>query len=192
MKQVHGDRVVQAGAEEEPCADGQWTERPGEVLVVGVADCVPVFLWDARHRRIALVHAGWRGTAAGVVGRAIAGLRAAGSQSSDLWMAMGPSIAACCYEVGPEVAGRFAAEVLRREAGGARLDLRAANRLQVRACGVPEAQILSDPPCSACRSDLFFSHRKSGPRTGRQWALAWIATPSGRPQPPGSAGRSSR
>jgi YfiH family protein len=174
LRQVHGDRIVAAGAENEPEADGQWTQEPGHVLVVGVADCVPVFLWDAGGRRMALVHAGWRGTALGVVARAVESLRRAGSIPADLWMAMGPSIGPCCYEVGGEVADRFPAAAVHRDGEQSHLDLRQANRLVARSAGVAAERILADPPCTACSSELFYSHRRLGPRTGRMWAVAWI------------------
>jgi YfiH family protein len=174
LRQVHGDRVLPAGEEAFPEADGLWTQRPGEVLVVGVADCVPVFLWDARQRRIALVHAGWRGTAAGIVARGVECLCGAGSSPQDLWMAMGPSIGPCCYEVGPDVSRALPEACESTREGTLQGDLRRANRLRAAACGIPSKQILPDPPCTGCDAERFFSHRKLGPRTGRQWALAWM------------------
>ena len=174
LRQVHGDQVLRAGADPEPAADGLWTETPGEVLVVGVADCVPVFLWDAAGRRLALVHAGWRGTAAGIVRRGIERLCAAGAAAGDLHLAMGPSIGPCCYEVGPEVVAALPNAARTAPAGKTHLDLRDANRAQALALGVPDDQIHATPPCTACDRTHFFSHRKLGPRTGRHWALAWM------------------
>ncbi len=173
LRQVHGPRVLRAGDAEEPEADGLWTALPDCVLVVGVADCVPVFVWDPVRRCVALLHAGWRGTAAGIVPHCLDVLRAGGSRASDLWVAMGPSIGPCCYAVGPEVAARFPGAILAAQ-NGIRLDLRAANRAQAHAWGVPAKQIGAEPPCTACDSESFYSHRKLGPRTGRQWALAWL------------------
>ena len=173
LRQVHGDSVLPAGGASEPEADGQWTETPGEILVVGVADCVPVFLWDAARRRVALVHAGWRGTAAAIVSRAVEGLAAAGSRPRDLHLAMGPSIGPCCYSVGPEVASRLPAALVSLD-GHTHLDLRQANRQLALTSGVPASQIAPDPPCTGCDSLHFFSHRKQGAHTGRQWALAWL------------------
>ncbi len=173
LRQVHGDTVLRAGSAAEPEADGQWTETPAEVLVVGVADCVPVFLWDAKERRLALVHAGWRGTAAAIVSRAVECLVDAGSRQSDLHLAMGPSIGPCCYAVGPEVAQRLAAALVTLD-GRAHLDLRQANRQCALMSGVPAHQIAPDPPCTGCDGVRFYSHRKQGARTGRQWALAWL------------------
>lgn len=173
LRQVHGTSVLLAGSASEPEADGQWTETPGEVLVVGVADCVPVFLWDAARRRLALVHAGWRGTAAEIVARAVEGLVAAGSRPSDLHLAMGPSIGPCCYAVGPEVAGRLPGSLVTVD-GQAHLDLRQANRQIALTSGVRASHIAPDPPCTGCDGIHFYSHRKQGARTGRQWALAWL------------------
>ncbi|MFQ5600281.1 MAG: peptidoglycan editing factor PgeF [Candidatus Krumholzibacteriia bacterium] len=175
LDQVHGNRVIEARElVSGHRADGLWTDEPGNVLVVGVADCVPVFVWDARRRRIALAHAGWRGTAAGIVGCTVDALRAAGSDCADLWMAMGPSIGPCCYEVGEEVAAHFPPGARAPRGRAVRVDLRQANRARAVERGVPEAQILPDPPCTACETATFYSHRRQGPRTGRIWALAWV------------------
>ena len=175
LRQVHGELVLRAGAPSPPQADGLWTDLPGEVLVVGVADCVPVFLWDARHRRLALLHAGWRGTAAGIVGRGIETLLQAGSNATDLHLAMGPSIGPCCYAVGPEVTAQLPEALVQQpETPQPHLDLRQANRRRALALGVPATQIFAAPPCTGCDPDRFFSHRKLGPTTGRHWALAWM------------------
>jgi len=175
LRQVHGAQVLRAPGAEEREADGLWTDRPGCVLVVGVADCVPVFIWDARRRCIALLHAGWRGTAADIVCRGLDAMQQAGSLPHDLWLAMGPSIGPCCYAVGPEVAARFPDAIV-ADATAVHLDLRRANGLRARAWGVPAPQVAANPPCTACDSARFYSHRKLGPRTGRHWALAWMAT----------------
>ncbi len=183
LHQVHGAAVLEArrprgagadtNAASTPRADGLWTADVGRVLVVGVADCVPVFLWDARERRVALVHAGWRGTAAGIVGVAVRTLRDAGTDPTDVWVAMGPSIGPCCYAVGDEVCGALPDAVVRVE-GETHVDLRAANAQQARTSGVPSEQIHAMAPCTGCTPQLFYSHRKQGAQTGRQWALAWI------------------
>jgi YfiH family protein len=177
VRQVHGCRVVEARrCDAGPTrADGLWTADPQRVLAVGVADCTPVFIWDARRRAVALVHAGWRGTAAGIVRVAVQALCDAGARRPDLWFALGPSIGACCYEVGPEVREVLPEAVVSSRERGTHVDLRHANRLQALDCGIPEAHLLADPPCTGCTTELFFSHRKQGPRTGRQWALMWMA-----------------
>jgi hypothetical protein len=174
LAQVHGTRIWEA---QDPAAregDGWWTSAPGRVLVVGVADCVPVFAWDVRTRRLALVHAGWRGTAAGVLAIALQMFAAAGSRPEDLRVALGPCIGPCCYPVDDTVAARFPAIAVARRNGAAHVDLRAANRVQAEAHGVLSGHIEADPPCTGCDTATFFSHRKSGPKTGRMWALAWL------------------
>jgi copper oxidase (laccase) domain-containing protein len=89
-------------------------------------------------------------------------------------MAMGPSIGPCCYAVGAEVGRHFPEALHTSPEGRTHLDLRRANRQQALAGGVPAAHVLPNPPCTACETNHYFSHRKQGPRTGRQWALAWI------------------
>lgn len=177
LHQVHGAEVVQAreaSPDAPPEADGLWTDATQRALVVAVADCVPVFLWDVRQRRLALLHAGWRGTAAGIVRVGVQRLLEHGSVPRDLWCAVGPSIGPCCYEVGCEVREALADAVLTTDAGSTHVDLRRANLAQARTAGVPSHQMIAAPPCTACNTDLFFSHRKQGPHTGRQWALAWM------------------
>lgn len=174
LAQVHGTRIWEA---EDPAAhegDGWWTCQPGRVLVVGVADCVPCFVWDARTRRLALVHAGWRGTAAGMLDTALRLFAAAGSRPEELHVALGPCIGPCCYPVHDAVAARFPAAAVTRIGGTAHLDLRTANRLQAEAHGLRREHVEADPPCTSCEPRTYFSHRRSGPRTGRMWALAWL------------------
>jgi purine-nucleoside/S-methyl-5'-thioadenosine phosphorylase / adenosine deaminase len=176
LSQVHGTRVWRVPDATAHEGDGLWTNEPGIALAVGVADCVPVFVWDVRSSRIALVHAGWRGTAAGIVGQAIGALCAAGSRTADLRLALGPCIGPCCYTVGADVASRFPRTAVAQRDGAIALDLRHANRLQGEACGLSPDQLHTDPPCTGCNTETFYSHRRLGPRTGRMWALAWIAS----------------
>ena len=179
LHQVHGDVVVDAadlGAIPGGTlqADGLWTQENDVALAVGIADCVPIFLWDRSGARIAVVHAGWRGTAKRIVQRGIEVLRAAGSQRQDLRLTLGPSIGPCCYEVGGMVTQKLPSESIRREAHGTYADLRAANRIVALESGLEAHQIDPDPPCTACHTDWFFSHRRQGPATGRMWAVAWL------------------
>lgn len=177
LHQVHGAHMVEASdaiAATPPEADAHWTSEAWRVLVVAVADCVPVFLWDTRRRRLALLHAGWRGTVAGIVRVGVQRLIEQGSSVADLWCAVGPSIGPCCYEVGPEVHEALPDAAVETSAGTTHVDLRRANLAQARAAGIPSHQLVAAPPCTACNTELFFSHRKQGPHTGRQWALAWM------------------
>ncbi len=178
LHQVHGAAIFQAPTPARD-GDGLWTAEPGEVLVVGIADCVPVFVWDDDARRIALVHAGWRGTAAAIVSRALEELQRQGSKPEHLHVALGPSIGPCCYVVGADTAAQFPAAAVQADTPGFRLDLRTANRLQAEAMGLLPQHIESDPPCTGCNRDDFFSHRMEAGRTGRLWALLWMPVDAG-------------
>jgi purine-nucleoside/S-methyl-5'-thioadenosine phosphorylase / adenosine deaminase len=179
VKQVHGDRVVEAGAGEgtgelrppEGEADALWTERPEHWVGVGTADCVPVLLVDPEGRRVAAVHSGWRGTEARIVARAVESLVARGSQPERLLAAVGPSIQRCCYVVSEDLGQRFTAgfgpEVVVREGADVRLDLARAVRDTLLGAGLKAAHVEVLPHCTACDADRFFSHRRDAGRTGR-------------------------
>ncbi|HEY7622426.1 MAG TPA: polyphenol oxidase family protein [Solirubrobacteraceae bacterium] len=153
-RQVHGARVVvdADGIEE---ADGQVTTAPGVAAIVLTADCLPVAL--AGPDSVGMVHAGWRGLAAGVLE---AGVAATGAIAA----AIGPGIGPCCYEVGDEVRAVFGTSERT-------LDLKAVARERLRAAGV--AQIHDCGLCTACDAERFFSHRRDRGVTGRQAGLAW-------------------
>jgi hypothetical protein len=174
LHQVHGTRILEApGVESGTEGDGLWTRAPGTALAVGVADCVPLFVWDARRRWVGVVHAGWRGTQAGILGVALDAWSAAGSNPADTWVALGPSIGPCCYSVSAEVAAGFPSEVVRGVDGEPHLDLRHANRLLALGRGVPSRQVLHEVPCTSCSTEIFFSYRREKGHTGRMWAVVW-------------------
>ena len=160
-----------------PKADILVTDGPTVALAVQAADCVPVLMADRRSGAVAAVHAGWRGTAAGAAPAAVAALaREFGTRPGDLVAAQGPSIGPCCYVVGDELveafrASGFGREVdrwfARDETGALRLDLWAANRDQLAACGVPAAAIHGSGLCTANHPEWFASYRRDGPGTGR-------------------------
>jgi len=145
-----------------PEADGHVLREPGGAALVFVADCLPVAL--AGPEGVAMVHAGWRGLAGGILG---AGSAAVGATSA----AIGPGIGPCCYEVGEEVLGAFG-DLGAGVADGRMLDLpEVARRLLARA-GVERVE--SAGLCTSCEEELFFSHRRDKGRTGRQAGLAWV------------------
>jgi YfiH family protein len=179
LHQVHGTKMVDAanmasipGGTLQ--ADGLWTQQRGVALVIGIADCVPVFLWDRQGERLAVLHAGWRGTEQAIAQRGIECLQQAGSRIEDLSMALGPSIGPCCYAVSEDVLRRLPVEAQQQRADGNFADLRAANRHQALQLGITADRIAADPPCTACNTQHFFSHRRQGPATGRMWAVAWL------------------
>lgn len=169
--QVHGSRVraLREPPPEEPLeeADGQALSVRGAAAMVLVADCLPVAL--AGDGAVAMVHAGWRGLADGVVAEGVAAVRELGARGP-LAAAIGPAIGSCCYQVGEEVHARFAGDgdTVR---DGDRLDLKAVARLRLAAAGVEEVHDVG--LCTSCEPDLFFSHRRDAGVTGRQGGLAW-------------------
>ena len=175
--QVHGTRLLEAEASscrfasdsdasrqpgEAPEADGHVVREPGLAALVFVADCLPVALRGSRG--VAMVHAGWRGLAGGILAKGAEAVEATSA-------AIGPGIGPCCYEVGDEVLGTFA-DLGEGVAAGRMLDLpEVAGRL-LRQAGVERVE--SAGLCTSCEPELFFSHRRDRGRTGRQAGIAWI------------------
>jgi YfiH family protein len=178
VRQVHGCRVVEAGAGTPPVeeADAVTSSTPGVAACVSVADCVPVLLADPRSGAVAAVHAGWRGTLAGAAAEGVRALVARhGSRPADLLAVIGPSIGPCCFEVSRELAERF-----RDELGpvtgnprdhGSRADLWRANELVLRSAGLERRRIEVVARCTSCEEGVFFSHRRDQGRTGRHVAF---------------------
>ena len=166
--------------------DGMMTDVPGVMLAVGTADCVPVLVVDVVRRAVGAFHAGWRGTAAGIVGQGIATMRGEyGSRVEDLQAAVGPSIGACCYAVGDEVRRAFgerfeyAEELFREVDGGMHVDLWEANRRQLLDAGLKEEQIAVVGECTACARDergerRYFSHRAERGVAGRMLSAVGV------------------
>lgn len=171
--QVHGSEVHVAPVPSGAKGDALLSDRPGLPIGVYVADCVPILLEDRRTGAVAAVHAGWRGTALGVVREAVQRMREAfGTEPADCVAAIGPSILACCYQVGTEVVQALeglpeAGRVVRRGAD-LRVDLQEANRQWLAACGL--GRVYVSGLCTACREDWFFSYRRDGARSGRMLA----------------------
>jgi YfiH family protein len=162
VRQVGGDglvRVSEAGFAGE--ADALITSEDNLCLTVAVADCVPVALVGGHG--VGMVHSGWRGTLSGVVGKA-----ARESGEALVRAYVGPCIRGCCYEVSEELAEGFAREFGGGVVSGRYLSLPAAIRADLERAGVEEIHDLG--LCTGCRPDLFYSHRKQGPLTGRNLA----------------------
>jgi YfiH family protein len=169
LKQIHSGIVLQAdranGCVGE--ADALVTAEPGITVSIRTADCLPILIADRRTGAVAAVHAGWRGTVAGIAGAAVDRLsRDFGSRPEDLMAAIGPGIGVCCYEVGEEVARqldeRWAGE---RHAG--RVNLAEHNRRQLERAGLLPKHIDIISPCTYCNADQFWSYRREGERAGR-------------------------
>jgi hypothetical protein len=181
LRQVHGSTVRFVGevraAEME--GDGLVADRAGAAVGVWTADCVPIHLVAPDARIAAAVHAGWRGTVAGIADVVVEAVQSRFDITArDLEAALGPAIGACCYEVGEEVAGAFrsrygadGAAGFERRGNRLFLDLRTFLAARLRALGVARVERIG--PCTACRTDLLYSYRKEG-KTGRQLsAIGW-------------------
>jgi hypothetical protein len=165
-RQIHGTVVRRARpGDRRERADGLWTDEPGVAMLAMTADCLPIALARTNGERpaLAILHVGWRGLAEGVVARGVAAV------GGRLAAAIGPAIGPCCYEVGPEVAGHFGAELTT----GGRLDLWTAAERSLRSAGVEEVE--RTDLCTACHPELFFSHRRDRGVTGRQGVIGLVA-----------------
>jgi purine-nucleoside/S-methyl-5'-thioadenosine phosphorylase / adenosine deaminase len=150
---------AQPGDKELPRVDGHLTTQARLGLLVLVADCYPVALSDGE--RAAMLHCGWRPLAGGIIEKAVACF------DSPPAAAVGPGIGGCCYEVGPEVAERFAD--VPDAVDGRMLDLRRVIEARLRAAGVSAIEHLDR--CTSCEPELYFSHRRDRGLTGRQGGL---------------------
>jgi polyphenol oxidase len=171
--QVHGDRIhVVSAAGSYPDTDALITNAARVYLCVTVADCVPILLVDPVTRTVAAVHAGWRGTAAHIVGEAVGKMgKEFDVHPGDVLAYIGPSAGSCCYEVGEEVVEKFSPLFLQRKGEKALLDLKSANKAQLEKAGVSSTKIELSPFCSITETALFHSHRRDGARSGRMMAV---------------------
>lgn len=205
LLQFHSDSILFFdGVPVEPArADASIANRPGLLLAVQTADCVPILLIDTKNRAVASVHAGWRGTLQRIVTKAIGRMQMQfKTEPADLLAAIGPAIGGCCYEVGTEVAAAFAAQFpnaseffdelrtgdepnplqwMNMMPPGHQpppkkvlLDLRRANRSQLLEAGLPGRNIFVSDLCTGCRTDLLFSYRKEGSQSGRMMSVVGI------------------
>ena len=198
VKQVHGnvvrvvtrEGVTATTTSEKPDGDAIVSNAPGLALAVVVADCVPILLADRRGGAVAAIHAGWRGTCAGIAAEAVAAMsRAFGTRPEDLVAAIGPSIGPEDYAVGESVVGAFAAaghddvslaRWFRRPAAaeGRLLDLWRANQDQLERAGVRAASIFNAEVSTYAHPDWLESYRRDAGGAGRM--VAMVGVPAGR------------
>lgn len=161
-------------------ADGLITDVPGITLVVFGADCATILLSDPIRRVIAAVHAGWRGTALGIVSRAVESMvRDYGCERKNILAAIGPCISQCCFETGQEVPqamtealGEDALPYLKAvEDGKSYVDLKGLNALWLNRSGVLTTNIDISPDCTLCHPEKYWSHRYTRGERGSQAAL---------------------
>ena len=193
MKQVHGDRVLQASGRQATHAlrPARWAKRTRSSpssrehwVGVSTADCVPVLIVDPEHKRVAAVHSGWRGTDADISARAVEALVARGSRPERMLAAVGPAIQQCCYVVSPELAKhfaqRFGSDVVVARGDEFRLDLARAVVLTLRRRGRE-----GRPTWTSYRTVRPATRRASSRTGGTQVALAVTSTSSSTASEPG-------
>ena len=187
MKQVHGDQIVEVKdktLKEAGEADAMVTAGTGIHLGVLTADCVPILILAPKHKLVAAVHAGWRGTLMGIAAKMVRRFNDDyGVSADEIEAAFGPSIGACCYEVKDDVKGplrekwgRLAEENIQIRDGKSFVDLRKLNRAILESAGVLSKQLFQIGPCTYCESDEFFSYRREKKETGRQMSfIGWTS-----------------
>ncbi len=190
LTQVHGDEILfvtpdtpkNNGTE----ADGLSTQSEGVLLGIATADCVPVLLVAPQKKVVAALHAGWRGTLKGITARALTLLSSTWDVApSEVWMACGPAIGPCCYEVSREVGeslyerwGMNNSATWQPKGEKGQLDLRLLNLLQGEQGGIPRTQMQAVGPCTFCEATLFTSYRREGTSAGRQLSvIGWQKAP---------------
>jgi YfiH family protein len=184
-KQVHGDSVRYVREEdlgngaltyETAVADTDAfvTDKPSIPLAIFTADCLSVFLYDPEAPAIGLVHAGWRSTKAGILGKTIRLMRDKfGTRAENLIVNFGPAIRECCYEVGEEFRDYFPADVAQGK-GKFYLDIVGINRKEAVASGIREDNISDSRICTSCRNKEFFSFRREGKNCGRMISVMML------------------
>lgn len=180
--QVHSTRIVRVTEADAgkgaftyedtlPQTDGLITDCRNLPLLLVFADCVPILLVDTCSNAIGLVHAGWRGSVAGIAKKAVEQLAEAfGCQPHNLAVGIGPSIGPCCYEVDEAVrsqAEAYASCFTPGREGHYQLDLWKMNTLQLLEAGVPQEMIFRSDYCTCCHQGDFFSYRGEHGKTGR-------------------------
>lgn len=184
--QTHTDIVTTVGEKEHgaglfapslPDCDGLITMTPGTALVAFTADCTPILLHDPVTGAVGAVHAGWRGTAAGIGGKAVeAMVKSFGCDPENITAAIGPNIAQCCFETDGDVPqailetyGPEAEQWIRKSGSKYYVNLKEVNALSLRRAGVESIAI--SQLCTACQPDRFWSHRRVGQQRGSQGAI---------------------
>ncbi len=160
-----------------PACDGLITNDPGAVLAVFTADCTPILLWDPVTGAVGAVHAGWRGTVSAIAEKAVLEMQKQfGCDPANIRAAIGPNIGPCCFETDADVPdalraalGEAAESMIRPSGQKYYVNLKEANREFLRRAGVTHIRVSS--LCTACRQDLFWSHRRVGQQRGSQGAI---------------------
>ncbi|MFA5131318.1 MAG: peptidoglycan editing factor PgeF [Patescibacteria group bacterium] len=161
---AHGTKITKADSRNQGCivtnSDGLITNVSGTTLAISVADCAPLYLFDSRLRVIALLHCGWRGTAAKVVKLGIEKMADEyGSRSKDIQAFIGPRIRSCHFEVGPDVAAKFNPADVGKRDNKYYVNLGGAIKRQLLSAGLSAENIKISEVCTYCGEE-YFSHRR--------------------------------
>ena len=156
--------------------DGLVTNIANIPLVIFTADCVPILLYDPCHKVVAALHAGWRGSVAGIASECISLMKANfNSDPKDILAAIGPCIGPCCFEFGEEAPEYFSEDYCTLNQNGKyNIDLPLYNHDLLTRAGVKDSNIDVSRICTMCRHDLFYSYRKHKDSTGRQGAVIML------------------
>ncbi|MBU1998630.1 MAG: peptidoglycan editing factor PgeF [Candidatus Omnitrophota bacterium] len=184
-RQVHSGIVRQVSVKDKGCGaqdygssikdtDAFITDEKNVPLAIFTADCFPVFIYDSKSRSIGLAHAGWRGCRDRIVVNTILLMRKVfKSLPEDIYIAFGPGIGSCCYQIGRECADYFPNDVKKMD-GLYYLDLIGANLRQLKELGIDETHIYDSGICTYCRNNSFFSYRKEGQEAGRMMSIMML------------------
>ncbi len=174
-KQEHTDKIIVVGKDlKQRAGDAVLTERHDILLGVTTADCVPILVYDKAVLVVGAIHAGWRGTAKGILKKTIEKMKKKyGSRPEDILISLGPSIRWCCYEVGEDVLKAVEkatgkGEYHKKQDGKICLDLQTANKVQAASVGVPEQNISMIEECTFCYPERYYSYRYNKKTKGRQ------------------------
>ncbi len=176
IRQVHGNEVIIISKVDEYIsleilkeADGILTDVAHLPILIRSADCVPIFIYDLKQKRIGLLHAGWKGTQQKILINALKLMRI---QSEDVKIAFGPAIRDCCYEIGKDVLEYFPDDAVQRQSRYY-LDLVKANIRQAVDFRIEKENITDCQICTCC-DESYFSHRKEGDSAGRMISLMML------------------
>ena len=182
-RQIHStcvidvDHTASAVLKQHPEADALISAQTGVALGIFTADCVPIFILDVATPAIGIAHAGWRGTLAQIAVNTLKQMQTRfGTLATDCKVHLGPSIQKCCYTVGPELLNQFTERFGSTIRMGTNLSLQTANTIQLTEIGLPVASISVSPFCTACCTDIFYSHRAESGQTGRMLSYIQLTT----------------
>ncbi|HZY10921.1 MAG TPA: peptidoglycan editing factor PgeF [Bacteroidota bacterium] len=174
--QVHGDTVqfvTDPGTF--PSCDALMTNRPNIFLVITVADCLPIFLFDPTTKSLAAIHVGWRGSVSSILKKTIMGMQLKYDvRPENLIAYLGPSAGPCCYEVGHDVAKFFSRQYLiikNNQKKNFHLDLKKYNIDLLRGVGVLKKNIEISSQCTICNPEVFHSYRRDWEKSGRMMGV---------------------